>query len=87
MYRLSMLIAKLHLDYLCRLKSDRAIREGLLKLPTSIYEIYDDILEDLVAKYPDDIEDICQILQWLVGSLTPLTLNELSEAISIRDEE
>ncbi|KFY35817.1 hypothetical protein V494_05576 [Pseudogymnoascus sp. VKM F-4513 (FW-928)] len=78
------LIAKLQLDYIGRLKSDRAIKEALIKLPSSIYETYDEILNQLCCKNPDDIQDIKRILQWLLCSRVPLTLEELAEAISIR---
>ncbi|KFY37903.1 hypothetical protein V495_06869 [Pseudogymnoascus sp. VKM F-4514 (FW-929)] len=78
------LIAKLQLDYIGRLKSDRAIKEALIKLPSSIYETYDEILDQLCRKNPDDIQEIKRILQWLLCSRVPLTLEELAEAISIR---
>jgi hypothetical protein len=77
----------LQLDYICRLKSDRAIREALIKPPSSIFQMYDELLLNLVTKNPQDVEDLARILQWLVGSLRPLTLNELAEAISIRDDD
>ncbi|KAH8820079.1 hypothetical protein F5884DRAFT_865727 [Xylogone sp. PMI_703] len=81
------LIAKLQLDYICGLKSDRAIKEALLKLPSGIYETYDEILYQLCSKNPDAVEDIVQMLYWLLGSMVPLTLEELAEAISIRPED
>src|ERR1700709_2438525 len=81
------LIAKLQLDYICRLRSDRAIKEALITLPSSIYPMYDDILQDLVSRNPDDVDDIRRILQWLVGSIVPLTLEELAEAVSVRIED
>jgi len=81
------LIAKLQLDFICRLKSERAIVEALSKLPSTVFQIYDDILGGLIQKYPDDVEDIGRILRWLVGSMVPLTLNQLAEAISIRPQD
>lgn len=56
----------------------------MIKLPSSIYETYDEILYQLCRKNPDDIQDIKRILQWLLCSRVPLTLEELAEAISIR---
>ncbi|RFU27044.1 hypothetical protein B7463_g9317, partial [Scytalidium lignicola] len=81
------LIAKLQLDYICGLKSDRDIREALEKLPSGIYQTYDELLYQLCSKHPDDVENIVQMLYWLVGSMVPLTLEELAEAISIRPED
>lgn len=78
------LIAKLQLDYICRLRSDRAIRAALTSLPSSLYSIYDDILHDLIVKNPDDIDDIRLVLTWLLGSKVPLTLQQLAEAVSIQ---
>ena len=69
------------------MKSDQAIKETVAKLPASIYSMYDKILHDLVAKNPDDLGDLRRILQWLVGCMVPLTLEELAEGISIRWED
>jgi hypothetical protein len=78
------LIAKLHLDYVCGLKSDRAIKEALIKLPSGIYATYDDILRQICSKRPDDLEDIKRILQWLMYCMVPLTLQQVGEIVSIR---
>jgi hypothetical protein len=82
--RSRILIAKLQLDYICGLKSDRAIKEALVKLPSGVYATYDRILHQLCAKRPDDIEDMKMILQWLQYSIVPLTLPQIAEALSIR---
>jgi hypothetical protein len=75
------LIAKLQLDYICGLKSDRAIKEALIKLPFGIYQTYDEILYQLCSKRPDEIDDIKRILQWLVYSKVPLTLEQVAEIV------
>jgi hypothetical protein len=49
--------------------------------------MYDNILQELVSRNLDDVDDIRRILQWLVGSIVPLTLEELAEAVSIRIED
>lgn len=81
------MIAKLQLDYVCGLRSDRAIKEALAKLPSGVYETYDEILQQLCSKNPDDMEDMKRILQWLTCSLEPLTLEQLAEVVSIRPED
>ena len=78
------LIAKLHLDYLSRLRSDRAILEALDRLPSHIYETYDEILLQICLKQPDDLQDIVRVLHWLAYSIVPLTLEQASEIVSIR---
>jgi hypothetical protein len=78
------LIAKLQLDYICGLKSDRAIKQALAELPSGVYETYDEILYELCSKGPGEAEEIKKILQWLVYSIVPLTLRELAEAVSIQ---
>lgn len=78
------MIAKLQLDYICNLKSDRAIKEALATLPKDIYATYDEILQQLCLKRPNDVVEIRQILQWLAYCKVPLTLGQLAEAISIR---
>jgi hypothetical protein len=77
-------MAKLQLDYICRLKSDRAIKEVLDKLPTGISATYDEIIQQLCTQYPESIGDIRAALRWLIGSTVPLTLDQLAEAVSIR---
>jgi hypothetical protein len=81
------LIAKLHLDYLSRLRSDRAILEALDRLPSHIYETYDEILLQICTKQPDDLQDIVRVLHWLAYSIVPLTLEQASEIVSIRPED
>jgi hypothetical protein len=66
------------------LRNDRAINEALQTLPSSIYSTDDEILYKLCSQRPDEINNIKTVLQWLVGSFVPLTLNELAEAIAIR---
>jgi hypothetical protein len=81
------LIAKLQLDYICGLKSDRAIKEALIKLPSGIYPTYDEILHQLCSKRPNEIDDIRRILQWLLYSMVPLTLEQVAEVVAIRPED
>jgi hypothetical protein len=49
-YLVRILIAKLQLDYVCKLKSDRAIKEALIALPSGVYEE----LAEAVSIQPDD---------------------------------
>jgi hypothetical protein len=69
------------------LKSDRAIKEALNKLPTGISATYDEIIKQLCVQYPESIDEIRAILRWLIGSTVPLTLDQLAEAVSIRSED
>lgn len=74
----------MQLDYICRLKSDRDIKEVLDTLPTDINATYNEIIQQLCIQYPESIGEIRAILRWLVGSTVPLTLDQLAEAVSIR---
>jgi hypothetical protein len=86
-YLVRILIAKLQLDYICKLKSDRAIKEALIALPSGVYETYDEILYQLCSNSPEEADDVKRILQWLVCSMVPLTLRELAEAVSIQPDD
>lgn len=86
-YKYRILIAKLQLEYLCRLKSVRAIKEALNKLPTGVHATYDKIIQQLCNQYPESIEEIKTILRWLIGSRVPLSLEQLAEAVSVRSED
>ena len=69
------------------MKSDRVIKEALKKLPTGIYATYDEIIQQLCTQYPENIGEIKTILRWLIGSITPITLDQLAEAVSIRPRD
>jgi len=59
------LLAKLHLAYLCGMKADREMKEALTTLPSTIYGIYDDILEQLYGKNLESVNELKVILQYL----------------------
>ncbi|KAH8892222.1 hypothetical protein GQ53DRAFT_823022 [Thozetella sp. PMI_491] len=78
------LLSKLQLDYICGLRSDRAIKEAMNRSPSSMYATYDEILRQLCSKRPGDIETMKSILQWLIHCKVPLTLRQVAEIVSIR---
>jgi hypothetical protein len=80
-------LATLHLDYICALKSDRAIKDALIKLPSKIYTAYDEILDQLCHKNPESLDDLKSILQWLTYSIVPLNVRQIAEVISIREQD
>lgn len=78
------LLAKLQLDYICGLRCDRDIRTALTKLPVGLTGVYARILDQISTKEHENLEDIKNIFCWLTGSIVPLSLGQIAEAISIR---
>ena len=75
---------KCQLDQLRRLKSDKAIRISLNKLPKGLEETYLRLLQQLMKQSNEDkLTHIQRLLRWLVHSARPLTAEELAEAIAI----
>jgi len=79
---------KCQIQYLCSMRSDKAIRAALLKLPKDLDDTYFRILEH-VKSLPDDesISNVQKVLRWLVHGNKSLTLPEIAEAISIDLED
>ena len=75
--------AKIQLDRICRLRTDRDIRKALNTLPRDLEETYIHILEQIEAKNPEAVEDIKRVFQWLIGGFCPLPLAVITEAISV----
>jgi hypothetical protein len=57
---------------------------GIGRLPSDLYPTYDKILHQICAQHPDEIDDIERILQLLMYSIVPLTLEQVGEVISMR---
>jgi ankyrin repeat protein len=75
--------AKLQLDLISRLTSDKAIRDALYKLPRGLENTYIRLLEQVKDRNAENLEIVLKTLIWIVSSLNPLTLGQLTEAISI----
>ncbi|KAL2287892.1 hypothetical protein FJTKL_04679 [Diaporthe vaccinii] len=71
------------LDLFSRLTTDKAIRDGLRRLPRGLNKTYIQLLEEIRDKDTEHIGMITKALTWIVSSLVPLTLGQLAEAISI----
>ena len=63
--------------------NDKAIRSALKNLPKGIDETYVRILEKIKRDNPERILEILTLLQWVVASKRPLTVDELAQAITI----
>ena len=63
-----------------KLRTHRALRDTLRALPEGLFETYDRILERIDHH---DHEYVSRMLKWLIGSVRPLKLEELAEAIAI----
>ncbi|KAL5623863.1 hypothetical protein FOBRF1_003113 [Fusarium oxysporum] len=68
------------LDEIAQLKTMKDIREALKTLPKGLHETYENIL----VKIPSGtIRIVRQLLQWLVCTVSPLSLGELHESLAI----
>ncbi|KAJ4051592.1 hypothetical protein NW758_003932 [Fusarium oxysporum] len=68
------------LDEIAQLKTMKDIREALKTLPKGLHETYENIL----VKIPSGtIRIVRQLLQWLVCTVSPLSLTELHESLAI----
>ncbi|KAE9405343.1 hypothetical protein BT96DRAFT_1015751 [Gymnopus androsaceus JB14] len=71
------------LDSLIYCRTAGAVKDALLNLPKTLYETYERILSSIDAKGPTETHAARRILQWIVGSSTPITLTEISSALQI----
>ncbi|KAG1740514.1 uncharacterized protein EDB91DRAFT_1132919 [Suillus paluster] len=83
--RLSRLDEELRIAILEKLleKADGIIRKALDNLPKGLYETYDRIIHSIEERSNDDGPIAKSCLLWLAGALTPLTLDQLNEALMI----
>jgi hypothetical protein len=72
------------LDYISTLMSDGAIKKALLNLPSGLDSTYEQILQRILCRSPDDAQMVKLIFLWLVQSYHHMTLQELAEAVSIQ---
>ncbi|KAI9890433.1 MAG: hypothetical protein M1814_003917 [Vezdaea aestivalis] len=79
---------KCQLDQIRKLKTDKAIKASLSRLPKGLDETYLRILKQLESENDGgEILQVQRLLRWLVHSERPLTVDELAEAISIDFEQ
>ena len=71
------------LDAISECSTTGEIKTALKTLPEGLYETYDRILLKIVRKGDTTAARAEKILTWLVGSLRPLQLLELEEALMI----
>ncbi|KAG1733700.1 hypothetical protein EDB19DRAFT_2041132 [Suillus lakei] len=71
------------LDVIMKCKRLDSIRKALDNLPEGLYETYDRIIRSIEERGPDDGPIARSCLLWLAGAFTPLTLDQLNEAIMI----
>ena len=79
--------ARLQLDRISRLTSDKSIRRALGELPIGLDLTYIRVLEKIQTEFPDHLEMVKRILTWVTSSTRKLTLLELAEAVSIEESD
>jgi len=72
------------LDLLNRLPTRKAIKEALGRLPRTLFETYDRMLE-YIEEY--SVELACKAFQLIVYPQRPLTTEELLEALAVNDND
>ncbi|KAI1074797.1 hypothetical protein F5B20DRAFT_426973 [Whalleya microplaca] len=77
------LLAQLHLDSLVGIRSPKAVRAALAKLPSGTFETYDEALKRIDAQVVDQVELAKQTLSWIVCAHRPLTTTELRHALAV----
>jgi len=65
----------------CKRRID--IEAALDNLPAGLYETYDRIVQAIKQRGPSDDQIARSCLLWLAGTFTPLTLDQLNEAMMI----
>ncbi|KPM43638.1 hypothetical protein AK830_g2938 [Neonectria ditissima] len=76
--------AKLCMDRLSGLRTGRDVKDALLDMPTTLNDTYVGILGRIQER---DREIAREALLWLCFSLRPLTLEELAEAVVLRESD
>ncbi|KAG1772939.1 hypothetical protein EV702DRAFT_1245597 [Suillus placidus] len=71
------------LDIIMKCKRPDSIRKALDDLPAGLYETYDRIIYSIEERGQDDGPIAQRCLLFLAGAFTPLTLNQLNEAMMI----
>jgi ankyrin repeat domain-containing protein 50 len=75
--------AQCQIDWLVLQRTRRGIIEALRKLPDGLYATYDRILEKIDSEGEETASIAQRALRWLVGSIHPLRLSQIAEAIKI----
>ncbi|EXJ69600.1 uncharacterized protein A1O5_07636 [Cladophialophora psammophila CBS 110553] len=78
---------KFQLDIISKITNDKAIRGALRELPRGLENTYIRVLEQVKEQNAHDLDAVCKMLMWLVSCLTPLTLSQLVEAVSIKPND
>lgn len=86
-HRCRFLWASLQLNHICSLGSDREITSALNELPRGLDETYVRILANVKQNYPDRVDRLKQVLEWLLLAESRLSLQVIAEAVSIRPED
>lgn len=79
--------AALQLELISQLTNDKAIRDALTKLPRSLEDTYTRMLALVKDRNIENLEIVRKALVWITFSPIPLTLGQLSEAVSIETHD
>ncbi|CAL1704211.1 unnamed protein product [Somion occarium] len=71
------------LDFLNSCRTRKGVQDALHNLPKGLFETYERILATIEKQGPEVAQIARSSLVWLVGALSPLTLQQVNEAIMI----
>ncbi|OQE40983.1 hypothetical protein PENCOP_c005G00758 [Penicillium coprophilum] len=74
---------KCQIDQLCKLRTDKAVRNALNDLPKTLHDTYFRILQKVDSNDSEDVKMVRRLLKWLVHGVRNLPLGELAECVSV----
>ncbi|PBK88689.1 hypothetical protein ARMGADRAFT_353280 [Armillaria gallica] len=80
------LLARMHMASLAESKSQKILRDALRKLPSNIWEAYDNVLEKVNCQSKDRKELAYRILGWIAFARPPLAVLELRYALAVESK-
>lgn len=81
------LAAKFHMDALSEKGTLKLLRKALENLPTTLDELYNEVLRRIEAQSQDNRQLAFKALRWVAYTYRPLTLRALQEALAIESGE
>ncbi|KAL8838546.1 MAG: hypothetical protein Q9170_002088 [Blastenia crenularia] len=78
------LLARLHLDSLAKKHNRQGIRLALEKLPSELYETYNEAIQRIMNQDKEDSKLARKILTWVLYTARKLTVQELQHALAVQ---
>jgi hypothetical protein len=77
-------LARLHLDYLERQITPKAVRNVLKELPAALNDTYKLIMDQIASDHPEEDRQLAyHVLAWVAHTVRPLSIAELQTAFAV----